>query len=59
MFGTHQPPPDLKELLQLVSSGVFVMMGEDVLRGSLTTGGLSQQMSSKGEIGGILRDYVR
>lgn len=59
MFGTHPPPPDLKELLQLVSSGVFVMMGEDVLRGSLTTGGLSQQMSSKGEIGGILRDYVR
>ena len=58
MLGTHPPPPHLKELLQLVSSGVSVMMGEDVLRGSLTTGGLSQQMSSKGEIGGIFRDYV-
>ena len=58
MLGTHPPPPHLKALLQLVSSGVSVMMGEDVLRGSLTTSGLSQQMSSKGEIGGIFRDYV-
>lgn len=31
-----------------------VMVGEDVLRGSLTTGGVSKQMSPKGAICGIL-----
>lgn len=30
------------------------MVGEDVLRGSLTTGGVSKQMSPKGAICGIL-----
>ena len=34
--------------------GGSVMVGEGVLRGSLTTGGLSKQMSPKGAICGIL-----
>lgn len=37
---TSTPP---KGTFQLVSSGVSLMMGEDVLRGSLMTGGLSNR----------------
>lgn len=37
---TSTPP---KGTFQLVSSGVSLMMGEDVLRGSLVTGGLSNR----------------
>lgn len=52
---TSTPP---KGTFQLVSSGVSLMMGEDVLRRVSDDRWSLKQMSSKGEIGGIFRYYV-